>query len=514
MWRWQQGKSAMREAAGSADQEAARWLTRAGSGGHVRAQRALGELYSERFHQYGLAAEWFRKAAGQGDARAQTSLGWAYSCGQGVERDDTQAVAWYRKAAEQDCLSCDWAQRNLAWMYVSGRGVAKDYAQAVDWYRKAARGGDRTSEYNLGVAYRDGLGVGADDVKAAAWFKKASARFRPGARNLEALYPLGRRVARDKTERARASTRFRLGWIEGDGSSVNRVSEVLPLLSEAAERGDASAQYILGRMQTDESRADDGVPHDNAAGVRWLRKAADQGYAPAQFVVGWASRAGEGGTGDDAQAADWFRKAAEQGHALAQAALGRMYWYGQGVSRDEAQARLWMGLALGPDGGDRQADDPEQLKRRYEAVERVRDIAAKGDVDAQVEYGMMWSDGRAGYVDYRSAAQWLRKAAERENVKAQYHLGLLYKEWISDTAYDVGRFDADAVRWFRKAAEHGNADAQYYLGVAYRDGEGTDRDVEQAARWFGKAAEQGHAVATKELAAMRKQGGGETAPAQ
>jgi hypothetical protein len=34
-------------------------------------------------------------------AEAQTDLGWAYENGAGVPQDNTQAVAWYRKAAEQ-----------------------------------------------------------------------------------------------------------------------------------------------------------------------------------------------------------------------------------------------------------------------------------------------------------------------------------------------------------------------------------------------------------------------------
>ena len=43
----------------------------------------------------------YRKAADQGLADAQDNLGDMYADGRGVAKDDAQAVAWYRKAADQ-----------------------------------------------------------------------------------------------------------------------------------------------------------------------------------------------------------------------------------------------------------------------------------------------------------------------------------------------------------------------------------------------------------------------------
>ena len=45
--------------------------------------------------------ESLRQRAEQGDAQAQADLGFRHSTGQGVPQDDVQAVAWYRKAADQ-----------------------------------------------------------------------------------------------------------------------------------------------------------------------------------------------------------------------------------------------------------------------------------------------------------------------------------------------------------------------------------------------------------------------------
>ena len=80
--------------------------------------------------------------AEKGDAEAQYDLGVYYGNGQGVAKDEIEAVNWYRKAAEQNYVE---AQYNLGFCYYNGQGVAQDYAEAAKWYRKAA-------EQNLAAA--------------------------------------------------------------------------------------------------------------------------------------------------------------------------------------------------------------------------------------------------------------------------------------------------------------------------------------------------------------------------
>ena len=73
-----------------------------------------------------------------------------------VKKNDSQAVEWYHKAAEQGYAN---AQNNLGFMYANGRGVGKDDVQAVVWYRKAADNGLTLAQYNLGTVYATGRGV-------------------------------------------------------------------------------------------------------------------------------------------------------------------------------------------------------------------------------------------------------------------------------------------------------------------------------------------------------------------
>ena len=69
------------------------------------------------------ALQGLRTLAGEGDASAQHILGLMYGgTGEGVPKDAVQAVAWYRKAAEQGHAD---AQSNLGWLYATGEGVPK-----------------------------------------------------------------------------------------------------------------------------------------------------------------------------------------------------------------------------------------------------------------------------------------------------------------------------------------------------------------------------------------------------
>ena len=73
-------------------------------------------------------------AAQKGDAEAQYRLGTMHLRGQGIEKNEEQAVVWFQKAAEQGNVN---AQYTLSQMYRTGRGVPKNTAKAKEWLQKA-----------------------------------------------------------------------------------------------------------------------------------------------------------------------------------------------------------------------------------------------------------------------------------------------------------------------------------------------------------------------------------------
>ena len=75
-----------------------------------------------------------RAKAEAGDAHAQWSLGFAYRTGEGVVKDQEEALTWYRKAADQGHAA---AQCSLGLAYYKGEGVAKDKEEADRWFALA-----------------------------------------------------------------------------------------------------------------------------------------------------------------------------------------------------------------------------------------------------------------------------------------------------------------------------------------------------------------------------------------
>ena len=86
----------------------------------------------------------------------------------------------------------------------------------------------------------------------------------------------------------------------------------------------------------------------------------------------------------------------------------------------------------------------------------------------------------------------LKEMAEKGEVEAQFHLGLKYEFGLG-----VTEDDAEAVKWYRKAAEQGDSNAQYNLGVMYDNGEVVPENYVEAYKWANLAAAQGHEAAQK-----------------
>lgn len=134
------------------------------------------------------------------------------------------------------------------------------------------------------------------------------------------------------------------------------VEEKFQELFERARSGEAKAQNELGVMYyTGEavSKSVTGHVFDNDPGLAagWFYRAAEQGYADAQFNLGLMYVEGDGVDQDIAQAVELFKKAAEQGNIDAQNNLGAMYYTGEGVERNVDIAIGWFekAAALGSD---------------------------------------------------------------------------------------------------------------------------------------------------------------------
>ena len=341
------------------------------------------------------------------------------------------------------------------------------------------------------------------------------------------------------------------------------VKRAFPLLTRAARAGNAEAEYRVGRCYLEAS----GVPPSVVEGVRWLERAAHQGYVDAQArlatlsihglaVSSDASSGHSGGpaatlfTANEASQPDfdagirWARKAAEAGSADGQAVLGYILtsgpehlrnldeahqWYERSAAAGSPQGALGYALSLA-----RTATDQEGQAR---VAEHLRQAADAGLPTGLYLLGIMTERGLGMPADRAAAIQLFRQAAEKGNRPSQARWGLALMEgqdvpanptegesWlrraalagdpeaaavVGDLYAKGGRLPpnfAEAAIWFRRAAETGHRGASRALGLLHLTGAGVPRDSEEAARWFRVSAEAGNPSARVDLANLLLRG--------
>ncbi len=142
---------------------------------------------------------------------------------------------------------------------------------------------------------------------------------------------------------------------------VEAAEKKFKALLEDAKAGDPAAQNGLGVMYytgeaISKSVSGQVLNNDPELAAGWFFRAAEQGFADAQFNLGLMYANGEGVEQDMTQAVELFKKAAEQGHVDAQNNLGALYFTGEGVERDEKKAIGWFEKAAAQGNEDAQAN--------------------------------------------------------------------------------------------------------------------------------------------------------------
>lgn len=132
----------------------------------------------------------------------------------------------------------------------------------------------------------------------------------------------------------------------GDVSGVDE-------LKKAANLGFAPAQFYLAKLY---EQGGAGIKKDLAEARRWTERAAEAGDAKAMHNLALYQFNGEGGAKDQAEASRWFRKAAEQGVVDSQYNLARLYDNGgYGVPQNKAEAYKWYLIAAANGDADARA---------------------------------------------------------------------------------------------------------------------------------------------------------------
>ena len=155
----------------------------------------------------------------------------------------------------------------------------------------------------------------------------------------------------------------------------------------------------------------------------------------------------------------WLREAAKQGSRRAQATLGAAY---DSRVRKVLESPSW--------------EDP------VEAATWYMKAAQRGDSYACGRLGELYVEGRGVSQNRAEGERWLRLAARRGRVEAQYTLA----ERIEARKLNGEGISGAALHWFKKAALGGSRMAQLALGERYAT-KGPDHDPAKAHMWLALA---------------------------
>ena len=182
-------------------------------------------------------------------------------------------------------------------------------------------------------------------------------------------------------------------------------------------------------------------------------------------------------------------------------------------------------------------DAPDAAGTNKTVVQELKEskvfaLAEKGDAKDQYAFGMEYLFVATSPKEYAEAVEWIRKAAEQDDVAAQSQLAdffIYHKSVLDPAGQDVFVFAAvaslyketdefvvvgkegsydEGVKWARKAADKGDRRSQYLLGLAFSNGHGVAKDYATALQWYRKAAEQGDAEALNAIGEMYDNGQG------
>lgn len=138
---------------------------------------------------------------------ALTRLGQLYEAGYRVPRNELEALAWLRRAADHGYPA---AEASLGLIYADGHRATRDYAKALELLTSAAWKGQTAAQIGLANLYANGRGVQRDPVRAYTWLGNAARYPSSEAERSRALQDrdkISSRLTRQQVERANGLVR-------------------------------------------------------------------------------------------------------------------------------------------------------------------------------------------------------------------------------------------------------------------------------------------------------------------
>ena len=351
---------------------------------------------------------------------------------------------WQTLAQQGDELS----QFNLGVMYSRGQGTEENGDKALKWYIKSAEQGYAPAQFNLGAVYLGGKFTDEDAVKAATWWKMAAEQgFVQAQFNIASLYCQGIGVSRD----------------QGQCTFWYR---------RAASNGDTHARkmldYIIERENAQKPKAAPGKLAESELG----KGSEETSETPALDVAQKSLKE---------VAPDVIQVTADTEMDTTRVAAAEKSLDAEKLNEQMHKKK--------PEVRQLSSEEHAKLARAQKAFTRgdykkAHDfwlpLAENGIAEAQYSLGFLYQSGWGSEQDLLQAVAWYSSAAEQNEARAQFNLGVL----LINGEDEVDKDTETGVLWLTRSAEGNNTRAKEFLIYAYDKGlYGIEKSKDKAEYW-------------------------------
>lgn len=342
--------------------------------------------------------------------------------------------------------------------YEHGIGVERNLEKAFACYQQSFNEtGMVDSLYKIAICYLNGIGVDQDKSKACTLLQEAI--------DLGSL---------------NAQTLLAICYSNGEGVPKDRTMS-LQLLEEAMKRGCIHAQAYYGYVVVHNFNNNIG---ELTKGLMAALQAARESQSVAIFIVGFCCLYGFGMETNQGKGIAYLEEAIDQGYFSAQSVLASFYnrignhtmalnLLIKASKRGDSFAMRMLGhcYCSGHCG---------VSKNLNVAFDWMKKAAIKGDVIAQFELARYYKDGIGTKQNQSLAIHYYKSAGMKGHAEAYYRLGTLYL----NTDIKVG------IDWFQKAKELGCVEAQFSLGILHLIGKGYEKNQDLGIKLIKEALDK------------------------
>ena len=440
--------------------------------GFTKAMYELGKIYMLK-KNYSEAEKWFLQSEKQGEMQATERLTEIYN----IERNDVK---------REEKLSVLSNQKRTAYMYELGKLYIKkgEYVKAEELFTKL-------KDYGI-IKASDRLSDIKEILKNESKAELAEKKIMEQDKNLEKsdveiIFNEAQKMLFSNPEKAKMylekiekHKRLAAAYLAEYYMDKFDVENTKKWLENAAERGEVSSMYDLGRLYEEEKNYEEAE--------KWYKKALGKNYMIPLSRLGNIYEK----KGDYKEAEKWYKKGVQNDNRGAIKNLALLY---EREGNSEESEKLLIKLSEKNDFfGMLSLSEKYHNEKNYEEAEKIdKKLYELGAVDRINLIGKAEEYKK----NYEEAEKWYLIGANQGNIESMLNLGIFYDK------IKGGKDKEKAAEWYEKAANLNESRAMYLLAQLYQQ---DFNDMGLAQKWYLKALKNGRMDAKIKLKEIKDKG--------